>query len=226
VAFLAVEVAAFGLYLGSSFAPNHIGMPLVSPKLKLDFLRRQVLMSRNISGGRFMSILMGGLNDQIEHHLFPSMGPPLPPQGATPGRRLLRGRRRAIYPDDAVAVLPCHHRIPQQRRTARQGPVPLPARGAAPRVGGVAAPSRVVRAVLTEATARVVLILLNQQPDWDISAAIRRAEMSGSRGQASRRHLLPRCSYDVRALLGFRLGFATGDDPHCSGRGDRAHPIF
>ena len=51
VAFLAVQLAVFGLYMGSSFAPNHIGMPLVSPKLKLDFLRRQVLMSRNISGG-------------------------------------------------------------------------------------------------------------------------------------------------------------------------------
>ena len=76
VAFLAVELAVFGFYLGSSFAPNHIGMPLVSPRLKLDFLRRQVLMSRNVSGGRFMSILMGGLNYQVEHHLFPSMARP------------------------------------------------------------------------------------------------------------------------------------------------------
>jgi fatty acid desaturase len=75
-AFLAVELAVFGFYLGSSFAPNHIGMPLVSPKLKLDFLRRQVLMSRNVSGGRFISTLMGGLNYQIEHHLFPSMARP------------------------------------------------------------------------------------------------------------------------------------------------------
>ena len=31
VAFLAVQLAVFGLYMGSSFAPNHIGMPLVSP---------------------------------------------------------------------------------------------------------------------------------------------------------------------------------------------------
>jgi fatty acid desaturase len=74
--FLAVQLAVFGLYLGSTFAPNHIGMPLVSPKLKLDFLRRQVLMSRNISGGWWMSIFMGGLNYQIEHHLFPSMARP------------------------------------------------------------------------------------------------------------------------------------------------------
>ncbi len=76
VAFLAVQLAVFGFYLGFSFAPNHIGMPLVSPKLKLDFLRRQVLMSRNISGGPWMSVLMGGLNYQVEHHLFPSMARP------------------------------------------------------------------------------------------------------------------------------------------------------
>jgi fatty acid desaturase len=76
VAFLAVQLAVFGLYMGSSFAPNHIGMPLVSAKLKLDFLRRQVLMSRNISGGPLISVFMGGLNYQIEHHLFPSMARP------------------------------------------------------------------------------------------------------------------------------------------------------
>jgi fatty acid desaturase len=76
VAFLAVQLAVFGLYMGASFAPNHIGMPLVSPRLKLDFLRRQVLMSRNVSGGPLISVFMGGLNYQIEHHLFPSMARP------------------------------------------------------------------------------------------------------------------------------------------------------
>ena len=76
VAFMAVQLAVFGFYMGFSFAPNHIGMPLVSPKLKLDFLRRQVLMSRNIRGGAWMSIFMGGLNYQVEHHLFPSMARP------------------------------------------------------------------------------------------------------------------------------------------------------
>jgi fatty acid desaturase len=75
-AVLGVQLALFGLYMGSSFAPNHIGMPLVSAKLKLDFLHRQVLMSRNITGGPLVSIFMGGLNYQIEHHLFPSMARP------------------------------------------------------------------------------------------------------------------------------------------------------
>jgi fatty acid desaturase len=76
LAVLGVELAVFGFYMGFSFAPAHIGMPLVSPKLKLDFLRRQVLVSRNISGGPVMSVFMGGLNYQVEHHLFPSMARP------------------------------------------------------------------------------------------------------------------------------------------------------
>lgn len=76
VVFLAVQLAVFGFYMGATFAPNHTGMPLVSAQLRLDFLRRQVLMSRNIRGNRFVSILMGGLNFQIEHHLFPSMPRP------------------------------------------------------------------------------------------------------------------------------------------------------
>lgn len=72
-AVLAVHIATFGLYFGGAFAPNHKGMPLVPKDLKIDFLRRQVLMSRNISGGKLVDIGMGGLNYQIEHHLFPTM---------------------------------------------------------------------------------------------------------------------------------------------------------
>jgi fatty acid desaturase len=75
VAFLVLHQALFGVYLGSIFAPNHKGMPM--PTEKLDFLRKQVLTSRNVRGGRFtdrlLHIAMGGLNHQIEHHLFPSM---------------------------------------------------------------------------------------------------------------------------------------------------------
>jgi fatty acid desaturase len=74
--FLVVQLGVFGFYMGASFAPNHKGMPIVPPHLKLDFLRRQTLMSRNIRGNRFVDTLMGGLNYQIEHHLFPSMPRP------------------------------------------------------------------------------------------------------------------------------------------------------
>lgn len=76
VAFLAVQLGLFGVYMGASFAPNHKGMPLVPPHLKLDFLRRQVLMSRNVRGSWFMDTFLGGLNYQVEHHLFPSMPRP------------------------------------------------------------------------------------------------------------------------------------------------------
>lgn len=72
-AFLGVQMAVFGMYMGCSFAPNHKGMPIVPRDTKLDFLRRQVLMSRNIAGPGIISFAMGGLNYQIEHHLFPSM---------------------------------------------------------------------------------------------------------------------------------------------------------
>ncbi|PFG43707.1 fatty acid desaturase [Isoptericola jiangsuensis] len=75
-AFLGVQMAVFGVYMGASFAPNHKGMALVEPGAKLDFLSKQVLTSRNITGGWFMDVLMGGLNHQVEHHLFPSMPRP------------------------------------------------------------------------------------------------------------------------------------------------------
>lgn len=76
VSFLLVQLLVFGFYLGMSFAPNHIGMPIVGKEVRIDFLRRQVLMSRNIGGGRVVDTLLGGLNFQIEHHLFPSMSRP------------------------------------------------------------------------------------------------------------------------------------------------------
>lgn len=72
-AFIAVQFAVFGIYMGGSFAPNHKGMPLIPKDLEVDFLRRQVLTSRNITGGRLMNWAMGGLDLQIEHHLFPRM---------------------------------------------------------------------------------------------------------------------------------------------------------
>ncbi|MDM4763153.1 acyl-CoA desaturase [Galbitalea sp. SE-J8] len=76
VAFLGVQMAVFGLYMGSSFAPNHIGMAVLPATSRIDFLRRQVLTSRNITGGWWMTAFMGGLNFQVEHHLFPSMPRP------------------------------------------------------------------------------------------------------------------------------------------------------
>jgi fatty acid desaturase len=74
--FLAVHQGLFGIYLGCSFAPSHKGMPVLSPDQAADPLLRQVLSSRNIRGGPMLDLALGGLNLQIEHHLFPSMPRP------------------------------------------------------------------------------------------------------------------------------------------------------
>jgi fatty acid desaturase len=74
--FLAVHQGLFGLYLGLSFAPNHKGMPMLTGEEEADYLRRQVLTSRNVRGNPVVDYLLGGLNYQIEHHLFPSMPRP------------------------------------------------------------------------------------------------------------------------------------------------------
>jgi fatty acid desaturase len=74
LAFFAVHHAVWGVYLGMTFAPNHKGMP--HPTGDEDYLRKQVLTSRNVTGGRLTDAALGGLNYQIEHHLFPAMPTP------------------------------------------------------------------------------------------------------------------------------------------------------
>jgi fatty acid desaturase len=76
IAFIVVQQGLLGVYLGCAFAPNHKGMPVLGEQDNLDYLRRQVLTSRNVSGGPLVETLLGGLNYQIEHHLFPSMPRP------------------------------------------------------------------------------------------------------------------------------------------------------
>lgn len=75
-AFMGVQLAVFGVYMGASFAPNHKGMPVLDRTAKIDFFSKQVRTSRNIRGGWWATLLMGGLNYQVEHHLFPSMPRP------------------------------------------------------------------------------------------------------------------------------------------------------
>ena len=73
ILFIAVNQLLFGLYIGSTFAPNHKGMLLLDGKTQIDFLRKQVLTARNVKSSPLNDLLYGGLNYQIEHHLFPSM---------------------------------------------------------------------------------------------------------------------------------------------------------
>lgn len=73
ILFIALHQALTGFYLGAIFAPNHKGMLVLEKDSSLDWLHRQVLTARNIQAHPLTDFCYGGLNYQIEHHLFPSM---------------------------------------------------------------------------------------------------------------------------------------------------------
>ena len=126
-AFIGVQLAVFGLYMGSTFAPNHKGMPLLPRDSKVDFLRRQVLTSRNIKGNWVMDTFMGGLNYQIEHHLFPNMATAAPAQGAGDRQGILRHPQHPVHRDDADRVVRHRHPVPQPGRPGSgRGPLRVP----------------------------------------------------------------------------------------------------
>jgi fatty acid desaturase len=73
ISFILVHQMLFGLYMGSVFAPNHKGMLVVTGDSRLDRVRQQVLTARNVRAHPLTDFWFGGLNYQIEHHLFPHM---------------------------------------------------------------------------------------------------------------------------------------------------------
>jgi fatty acid desaturase len=68
-----IHQGLLGFYLGMTFAPNHKGMPVIPDGMDIGFLRQQVITARNIKPSMLIDFFYGGLNYQIEHHLFPSM---------------------------------------------------------------------------------------------------------------------------------------------------------
>ncbi len=85
--FIVVQQSVFSVYLGFSFAPNHKGRPIIPEGAVMDFAQRQIVTARNVTGGRVVTFILGGLNFQIEHHLFPSM----PRPNLRRARHLVRG---------------------------------------------------------------------------------------------------------------------------------------
>lgn len=73
VVFVALHHVFAGLYFSIAFAPNHKGMPVLAEDHGLDNFTRQIITARNVTGGKLLDFFYGGLNYQIEHHLFPSM---------------------------------------------------------------------------------------------------------------------------------------------------------
>src|SRR5205823_9980811 len=73
LAFILIHQGVMGFYMGSVFAPNHKGMALIDKDEPIDFFHRQVLTTRNVKPNFLIDYLLGGLNYQIEHHLFPGI---------------------------------------------------------------------------------------------------------------------------------------------------------
>lgn len=70
--FLCVHGLAVGLYLSFIFAPNHKGEAIIEAEAEVTW-REQISSTRNIRPSVASFILLGGLNFQVEHHLFTSM---------------------------------------------------------------------------------------------------------------------------------------------------------
>lgn len=70
LAYLAVSCLS-SLMTASVFIPNHIGLRRLEPGNELSYLEQQITTSRNITNPRVLDFFYGGLNSQIEHHLFP-----------------------------------------------------------------------------------------------------------------------------------------------------------
>jgi len=63
------------LYLNTVFAGNHYDLPAFSVEEadKIDFAALQIRTTRNYPAGVVGRFIYGGLENQIEHHLFPAM---------------------------------------------------------------------------------------------------------------------------------------------------------
>jgi fatty acid desaturase len=68
-----VPLTILGPYLAAIFWVNHVGMPLVRNIDEFSFLEHQSVTSRTIVNPPYLDWVFGGLNYQIEHHLFPQV---------------------------------------------------------------------------------------------------------------------------------------------------------
>lgn len=73
VVFVLCHNALFGLYIGSVFAASHKGMVYLGRESRQEFLRQQILSTRNIHPNPFSDLWYGPMACHIEHHLFPCM---------------------------------------------------------------------------------------------------------------------------------------------------------
>lgn len=70
--FLIVQTAVIGIYMSVVFAPNHKGAVVVDDT-DTPTWTHQIILTRNVVPSFGVFFLLGGLNFQIEHHLFSTM---------------------------------------------------------------------------------------------------------------------------------------------------------
>ena len=78
VAYFLIATCSCGLFLALVFGLGHNGMATYDADARPDFWKLQVTTTRNITGGHgfpqfFVDWLCGGLQYQVDHHLFPMM---------------------------------------------------------------------------------------------------------------------------------------------------------
>ena len=78
LAYFFTATCSSGLFLALVFGLGHNGMSTYEAKTRPDFWKLQVTTTRNITGGHgvpqfFVDWLCGGLQYQVDHHLFPMM---------------------------------------------------------------------------------------------------------------------------------------------------------
>ena len=100
IPFIVVHQFTWGIFLGCVFAPNHKGMPIMEGESRRDYLRCQVLTSRNVRAHPVTDFMYGGLNYQIEHHLFPVDSAQSNARVAEDGAKFLRRARRFLSRDE------------------------------------------------------------------------------------------------------------------------------
>ncbi|KAK9709206.1 hypothetical protein K7432_009183 [Basidiobolus ranarum] len=73
--YLFLSQGGCGLLLALVFVLNHNGMPVVTEQegSKMDFYSLQIITGRDVKPSWIVTWFTGGLNYQIEHHLFPAL---------------------------------------------------------------------------------------------------------------------------------------------------------
>ena len=69
----ALMTLLIGPYLGTVFLVNHIGTRVIEPEESLPHFVHEISVTRNLGATRLHDFFFGGLNNHIEHHLFPAM---------------------------------------------------------------------------------------------------------------------------------------------------------